>query len=75
MLDVIIPILVVVLVVVILSITSKNKDKVDKGFKFNYYSLSYRRRMIRTLISLPIIVLSSSDRRLPSSRNVKGKAQ
>lgn len=56
-LNFIIPVIVVLLVVVILSITSKERDKVDKGFKFNYFSLSYRRKMIRTLISLPMIVV------------------
>lgn len=56
-LDFIIPVIVVLLVVVILSITSKHKDKVDKGFKINYFRLSYRRKMIRTVISLPMIVV------------------
>ena len=37
--------------------STKGKDKVDKGFKVNYYQLSYRRKMIRTLISLPILIL------------------
>jgi len=30
---------------------------VDKGFKFNYFGLSYRRKMIRTFINLPIFAL------------------
>lgn len=57
MLDFIFPVIIALLVVFILSVISKKKDKVDKGFKFNYFRLSYRRKMIRTLIILPIIVL------------------
>lgn len=34
-----------------------HKEKVDKGFKFFYYGLSYRRRMIRDLYFLPIYIL------------------
>lgn len=55
--DFIIPVIITILIVVILSIIYKGKDKVDQGFKFNYYRLSYRRKTIRTLINLPIIVL------------------
>lgn len=34
------------------------KEKVDKGFEFNYYNLSYRRRFIRTLWLIPWMVLA-----------------
>ncbi len=57
MLESIIPVIIVSLVVIILSVTSKKKDKVDKGFKYNYFGLSYRRKMIRTLVNLPVLVL------------------
>ena len=35
----------------------RNKEKVDKGFVFAYYKLSYRRKLIRTLWSVPLIIL------------------
>ncbi|WP_438313113.1 ATPase [Sporosarcina sp. FA9] len=57
MLEIIIPIIFVSLIVIILSVISKKKNKVDKGFKFNYFGLSYRRKMIRTLVNLPVFVL------------------
>ncbi len=31
------------------------KQKVDKGFCFSYWGLSYRRNLIRTLWSIPFI--------------------
>lgn len=40
----------------ILSLIYKNKEKVDKGFTFAYAKLSYRRKMIRTLWSLPLLI-------------------
>lgn len=43
-------------VILILSFSYKNKKKVDKGFVFNYYKLSYRRKMIRTLTLLPLMI-------------------
>ena len=36
----------------------RKKPKVDKGFKFNYYALSYRRKFWRTVYSIPICILS-----------------
>lgn len=35
----------------------KDKEKVDKGFVFAFYKLSYRRKLIRTLWSVPLIIL------------------
>ncbi|PRO66176.1 hypothetical protein [Alkalicoccus urumqiensis] len=35
---------------------AKQPKKVDKGFVFNYFHLSYRRKMIRTLILLLLII-------------------
>ncbi|TYR72587.1 hypothetical protein FZC79_22175 [Rossellomorea vietnamensis] len=42
---------------VILALVYKNKEKKDKGVVFSYYKLSYRRKMIRTLWSIPILVI------------------
>ncbi|RYG70851.1 ATPase [Lentibacillus lipolyticus] len=55
--DFAIPVLITLFVVVILSIIFKGKDKVDRGFKINYFKLSYRRKMIRTIIFTPINIL------------------
>ena len=33
------------------------KEKVDKGFEFFYYNLSYRRRFIRSLCLIPWTLL------------------
>lgn len=55
---IIIPILVVVGITnLILSKTFKGKGKVDKGFEFIYFKLTYRRKMIRTFTSLPITII------------------
>ncbi|WP_164670116.1 hypothetical protein [Virgibacillus doumboii] len=35
----------------------RDKEKVDKGFVWNYYRLTYRRKMIRTLWGLPFMIL------------------
>ncbi|MBB4823702.1 phosphoglycerol transferase MdoB-like AlkP superfamily enzyme [Sporosarcina luteola] len=35
----------------------KEKPKVDKGFELIYFKLSYRRKLIRTFINLPILIL------------------
>lgn len=40
----------------ILSLIYKNKEKVDKGFTFAFAKLSYRRKMIRTMWSLPLLI-------------------
>lgn len=50
-----IPIITALCVATVLSVITKNKDKVDKGFAVNYFHLSYRRKMIRTFINVPII--------------------
>ncbi|WP_010529237.1 hypothetical protein [Lentibacillus jeotgali] len=55
--DFVIPVLITLFVVIILSIIFKGKDKVDRGFKINYFKLSYRRKMIRTIIFTPINIL------------------
>lgn len=36
---------------------SKNTEKVNRGFVFNHYKLTYRRRMIRSLWNIPIFIL------------------
>lgn len=42
---------------VVLLFSSRGKQKTDKGFQFVYYKLSYRRRMVRDLITLPFALL------------------
>lgn len=49
---------IVYIVTGILSLFSKKKEKLDKGCTFNYFSLSYRRKMIRTLWMLLIMFIS-----------------
>lgn len=50
--------LIVFIVSLILSKIFKNKEKKDKGAVFFYYKLSYRRKMIRTLWTFPVVVIS-----------------
>lgn len=33
--------------------------RIDKGYEWNYWKLSYRRRFIRTLWLIPIVLLAS----------------
>ncbi|WP_312472109.1 hypothetical protein [Neobacillus sp.] len=55
----IISITVIVFIVTgILSLFSKKKEKLDKGFTLSYFNLSYRRKMIRTLWMLLIMFIS-----------------
>lgn len=51
------PIIAALIVTVILSLIFKGIPKVDKGFAFNYYKLSYRRKFIRSLLMLPISIV------------------
>ncbi|RKD24541.1 hypothetical protein BEP19_09160 [Ammoniphilus oxalaticus] len=51
----IISVIISLLVGVFLSVRAKKKVKVDKGFKINYFGLSYRRKMIRTIINFPVV--------------------
>ncbi|MGX2962083.1 hypothetical protein JNUCC23_23055 (plasmid) [Peribacillus sp. JNUCC 23] len=57
MLYFIVSIVIGLIVTLILSFVFKNASKVDRGVEFNYFKLSYRRKMIRTLASLPIMIL------------------
>lgn len=41
----------------VLLVIYKDKEKLDKGFIFPYIRLSYRRKMIRTLWTFPIILV------------------
>ena len=54
----IIGLIVVMIVAIFCSVIFKDEEKVDKGFELVYFKLSYRRKMIRTLWSLLIAVLS-----------------
>lgn len=49
--------LIVLVVSSILSIIFKNKEKKDKGAEFFYYKLSYRRKIIRTIWTFPVVVI------------------
>lgn len=57
MLDIVMPIIIAGIIVIVLSVVFRNKKKTDKGFQFNYFALSYRRKMIRTMLNIPIIVI------------------
>lgn len=52
------PVIVAVVIFLIFSKIYSGKDKTDNGFELNYFKLSYRRKMIRTLFSLPIIIIA-----------------
>lgn len=52
------PVIITVLITSIFSILFMRKDKIDKGFAINYYKLSYRRKMIRTLTSFPLFIVA-----------------
>lgn len=51
MTSVFIPAFISGIIVVIFSIVFKGKEKKDKGFAYNYFRLSYRRKFIRTFTS------------------------
>lgn len=55
----IIPGLISAIVIAVLSIRYKNKDKQDKGFKLNYFALSYRRKLVRTVTLTPVVIFSA----------------
>lgn len=50
-------VIVVLVVNLVLSFIFKGTHKVDQGFKVNYYQLSYRRKMIRTLWMILVCIL------------------
>lgn len=52
------PIVIGLVIMLVLSFANRDASKVDKGAELNYFKLSYRRKMIRTLTNLPIIILS-----------------
>lgn len=54
----IVPAVVVIIIVIILSIVFKDRPKTDKGFQLFYFKLSYRRKVIRTLITSPIAIFA-----------------
>lgn len=51
------PVIAIVILHVIMSVVYKDAEKKDKGFVFNAYKLSYRRRFIRSIWALPFIFL------------------
>ncbi|WP_147803951.1 hypothetical protein [Alkalicoccus halolimnae] len=44
------------IVLITFAVLFRNKKKKDKGWVFNYFKLSYRRKLIRTWVSLPFSV-------------------
>ncbi len=51
--------LAVIVLAIVYSISyffNRGKEKVDRGIAINYYRLSYRRKLVRTFYSLPIII-------------------
>ncbi|ATP41012.1 hypothetical protein CSE16_13660 [Solibacillus sp. R5-41] len=54
----IMPIIVALIATAIFMKIYKNKEKVDHGFAFNYFKLSYRRKMIRTLYSFLVLMVA-----------------
>jgi len=55
----VIPVIISIIITSIFSIFFMRKDKIDKGFAINYYKLSYRRKLIRTLTSFPLLLVAS----------------
>jgi heme/copper-type cytochrome/quinol oxidase subunit 2 len=54
----IINLFVISLLLIVFAVLYRNKTKKDKGWVFNYFKLSYRRKLIRTWISLPISLIA-----------------
>ena len=48
----------VLITTLVLSMYYRKKPKVDKGFKFAYHALSYRRKFLHTIYSIPIYIIS-----------------
>jgi len=57
MFEVIILPIIVITVCLISSKIYKRQEKVDKGFAINYFKLSYRRRVVRDLLTLPLLIV------------------
>lgn len=48
---------IIIIISGVFSLLYRKKEKLDTGFALFYYKLSYRRKMIRTLWSIPIIII------------------
>lgn len=48
----------VLITTLVLFMYYRKKPKVDKGFKFAYHGLSYRRKFLRDLYSIPICIIA-----------------
>ena len=51
------PISIMIIISGVFSLLYRKKEKVDTGFALFYYKLSYRRKMIRSFWSIPIIII------------------
>lgn len=49
--------LIALVIVFLMSLFFRNRKKVDEGFTFNYFRLSYRKKMKRTIIMTPFLAL------------------
>ncbi|MGM0898203.1 MAG: hypothetical protein ACQEV0_09890 [Bacillota bacterium] len=54
-----IPLIVITIVFnIVMALVYRKKRKVDKDFRFNYYKLSYRRRLKRLVIGAPLVLVA-----------------
>ena len=50
--------LISIIVSLLLEKLLKNREKIDEGFAFCFWKLSYRRKFIRTLWMLPLLIIA-----------------
>lgn len=55
--DLLIPLIAAIIATIVAMLLAKRRKKVDKGFAVNYYRLSYRRKLMRTLYVLPVYII------------------
>lgn len=54
-----IPLVVITIVFnIVMALVYRKKKKVDQDFQFNYYKLSYRRRLKRLVVGAPIVLVA-----------------
>lgn len=58
LIDYVFILILVLITTLVLSMYYRKKPKVDKGFKFAYHGLSYRRKFLRDLYSIPICIIA-----------------
>lgn len=55
--SIVIALIIVTIFFTVMTFIYKDKEKVDKGFKVNFFRLSYRRRVIRSLSGVLFAIL------------------